>query len=98
MILYMPLSRFQSYPDPEPVTNAGGWVLPDREGTGYVEGEKHRESLAAAVDALYPESDQHASPSALGPCHALHQNALSLRTRFLKSSWSSKVDFKRRLF
>ena len=40
MILYMPLSRFQSYPDPEPVTNAGGWVLSDREGIGYMEGEK----------------------------------------------------------
>ena len=38
------------------------------------------------------------SPSSLGPCYAPHQNALSLRTRLLKSSWFSKIDFKCCLF
>lgn len=40
MILYMPLCHFQSYPGPEPATNTRGWVLSEREGIGYVEGEK----------------------------------------------------------
>lgn len=40
MILYMRLCCFQSYPGPEPATNARGWVLSERKGIGYVEGEK----------------------------------------------------------